>query len=123
MYADARSTPPRIAAVIIVDGCTFYCDCAPPAEAMAHFSERRDGQIMGLELLALALALSSFKQMIAGRRIVLWSDNVGAEKVLARDALGAHAYSCHVIRLRPRDQRKHGTTPALRTASGQNWRS
>ena len=66
-----------------MDGCAFFCDCEPPAEAMAHFCERRDGQIMGLELLALALAVSSFKQMIAGRRIVLWSDNVGAEKAAA----------------------------------------
>ena len=121
--ADARSTPPRIAAVIIVDGCTFYCDCEPPAEAMAHFRERRDGQIMGLELLALALALSSFKQMIAGRRIVLWSDNVGAEKVLAMAACGVHAYGCHVIRQRLRDQLRPGTTPASRIASGLHWRS
>ena len=123
MCADARSTPPRIAAVIIVDGCTFYCDCEPPAEAMALFRERRDEQIMGLELLALALALSSFKQMIAGRRIVLWSDNVGAEKVLAIAACGVHAYGCHVIRQRPRDQLRPGTIPASRIASGLHWRS
>ena len=37
------------------DGNVFYCD-APPAEGvMASFRAREDGQIMGLEILSIAL--------------------------------------------------------------------
>ena len=35
---------------------------------------------MGLELLAIALRLSTFSALCAGRRVVVWSDNTGSER-------------------------------------------
>ncbi len=75
MFADARSKPPRIAAVLfrhgagmrvsslcatmllcfVRDGRVCYCDAPVPEHLMASFRVRADGQIMGLEILAIAL--------------------------------------------------------------------
>ena len=74
MFCDARSTPPRAAAVLFwqvlgstvlphahVCTCCFgsgnkrvFCDEEPPAELMRLFKRRRDNQIMSLELLSIA---------------------------------------------------------------------
>ena len=54
MYADARSTPPRVAAVVIADGHFHYCDAEPQAHVLAQFAARNDGQITSLEMLAIA---------------------------------------------------------------------
>ena len=40
---------------------------------------REDAQIMGLELLAIALGLSKFGSMIKNRNLVIHSDNTGSE--------------------------------------------
>ena len=74
MFCDARSTPPRAAAVLFwlcmvfycvrhvkslhfalhSDGNVTYCDVEPPAEVLSFFRRRRDNQIMSLELLSIA---------------------------------------------------------------------
>ena len=53
LLCDARSTPPRIAAVCIVDGIQ-YADMEPTAEVLKQFQQRGDNQIASLELLAVA---------------------------------------------------------------------
>ena len=63
---------------------------APPAELVAHFASRRDQQIMGLELLSIALGLATFHSEIKGKKLVIHSDNTGSE-VSMPDCL-----SCHV---------------------------
>ena len=45
---------------------------------------RNDKQILGLELFALALGCSTFAERLVGRKVFLWSDNVGAEKGTAK---------------------------------------
>ena len=50
----ARSTPPRVAAVCIVDGAYLYADMAPSEEVLAQFRTRADNQIASLEMLAIA---------------------------------------------------------------------
>ena len=55
IFADARSSPPRLAAVLIDKGKIYWCDMAPPEELVRQFKQRSDGQIMMLELLSLAL--------------------------------------------------------------------
>ena len=94
IYADARGAPPRIAAVVLVDGKAFFCDQEPPGEVLACFQSREDNQIMGLELLSLALALCSFEEHIAGRRVFLWSDNTGAEHAAATGRARAFDHAC-----------------------------
>ena len=46
---------------------------------MAFFTKRRDAQIMGLELLSITLGLQTFKGMLQGSKVVIHSDNTGAE--------------------------------------------
>ena len=77
LFADARSTPPRIAAVLLrlVQICMFlgpllnillfsfrdgeisYCDMPVPDHIVAFFKRRKDNQIMGLEVLSVALGV------------------------------------------------------------------
>ena len=54
MLCDARSVPPRVAAVLIIDGKTYYSDLAPSEAVLASFKRRSDDQIMALELLSVA---------------------------------------------------------------------
>lgn len=84
MFCDARSTPPRVAAVLFIDGEVLYAELAPDAELMQSFRRRRDNQIMGLEVLAIALGLSSFERQLSGRALEIFSDNSGAERSVAR---------------------------------------
>ena len=46
---------------------------------MQFFHKRSDGQITSLEILAIALGVSTFANSIAGRRLIVFSDNKGAE--------------------------------------------
>ena len=52
---------------------------APPAELLGLLETRCDNQIMGLELMSIVLALSTFADACKGRRVVIHSDNRGAE--------------------------------------------
>jgi len=61
MFCDARSTPPRVAAVLLKDGERKYCDLEPPAAIMGAFQRRKDNQIMGLEILSIALGAPVLK--------------------------------------------------------------
>jgi len=79
MYTDARSTPPRIAAVLFKDGHVFFADMEPPAEVLDNFRFGGDNGIMSLELLSIALGISAFGNMVAGRNVIIYSDNTGAE--------------------------------------------
>ena len=44
-----------------------------------RFQRRSDNQITTLEILAVSVGLSSFADLIRERRVVLYSDNKGAE--------------------------------------------
>ena len=101
LFCDARSTPPRAAAVLLERGQqTLYCDEEPSETLMSFLEARNDGQIMSLEILSIALGvvamsvvtlvvtccvahscsgLSTFADKFRGRRLVVWSDNKGAE--------------------------------------------
>jgi hypothetical protein len=46
---------------------------------MKKFQRRGDNQIMGLELLSISLGLWSFQKLLRGRKVVVHSDNTGAE--------------------------------------------
>ena len=98
MFVDARGRPARVAAVAYIDGVWHYTDGAPSHRLMSRFASRSDNQITSLELLAIAVrpsfvrcacclplvlacqvGLSTFEREVAGRRLVLYSDNSGAE--------------------------------------------
>ena len=58
--------------------------------------EREDQQIMGLELLSIALGLSTFQGECAGRKVVVHSDNRGAEASMAKGAARSFDH-CEII--------------------------
>ena len=73
-----------MAAVLFIDGEVLYAELAPDAELMQISKRRRDGQVMGLEVLAIALGLSSLEGRLTGRALEVFSDNSGAERSVAR---------------------------------------
>ena len=57
LLCDASGSPPHLGAVLVHDEECFYTDLVPSPQLMAAFKQRRDNQIMGLELLAISLGL------------------------------------------------------------------
>ena len=54
LLCDARSTPPRIAAVCVEGKDATFADVAPEPATLAQFQLRGDKQIASLEMLAVA---------------------------------------------------------------------
>ena len=79
LFCDARGYPPHLGAVLLVDGGWWFSHCAAPEVLMKKFQRRGDNQIMGLELLSISLGLWSFQNLLQGRKVVVHSDNTGAE--------------------------------------------
>ena len=65
----AAGSPARIAAIAWVDGQVLYTDCEPPGSIVSRWAVREDQQIMGLELLSIALALSTFQKYCKKRKV------------------------------------------------------
>lgn len=86
MFTDARSTPPRVAAELVIDGVYHYADWEPDAATLQIFSRRKDNQIMGLELLAIAVGICSFEHLIRGKTLRVYCDNARGERALATGA-------------------------------------
>ena len=56
MFSDARSAPPRIAAVLFEKGQpVVWTDMEPSKKVLTCFSNGGDRQIMSLELLSIAI--------------------------------------------------------------------
>ena len=90
------TSPARIAAVLWIDGELLFTDCEPPSAIVDAFYSREDKQIMGLELLSIALGLSTFQEECKGRRVVVYSDNKGAEGAVGRATAKAFDHCCLV---------------------------
>ena len=77
LFVDAASSPARCAAVLFHSEGIAYTDAAPNAAMWALLKERRDKQITGLEIWAIAFGLSTFQQLLMGKTDFLYSDNTG----------------------------------------------
>ena len=104
LFVDAASTPARCAAVLFIDGRILYTDGAPGVSLLAKLQQRGDKQIMSLEIIAIMLALSTFTSELSGRKVVLYSDNTGAEATANKGSAKAfdhnmlqHAIWSHVL--------------------------
>ena len=75
---DARGSPPRVAAVLVMDGQFWYTDWEPDSAILSVFNHREDAQIMGLELLAMAVGLCTFGQRMKEMSVRVFCDNAGA---------------------------------------------
>ena len=96
LICDASSSPPWLPSVLIIDGHIQYCDQGPTQEQLAFFTTRRDKQICGLELLSIALGLSTFSEQFKGRKVHIFSDNKGAESATAKGSARAFDHTCIV---------------------------
>ena len=94
LYADARGQPPRVAAVLFADGRSYFCDMEPSQQILQSFERRSDNQIMALEMLSIALGISSFSDILKGRRIVIWSDNTGAQAATSTGRAKSFDHAC-----------------------------
>ena len=113
LFCDAAGRPPMVAAVLFIDGECYWTSMPPAARngearpgqspalrdrALARtlraFQPREDNQIMGLEMLSIALGLCSFESAIRRRWVVFWSDNTGAQAAAGRGAARAFDHGC-----------------------------
>ena len=94
MLCDARSTPARLAVVLLHDKRVWYSDLAPPERLLETLRTRGDGQIMSLEILAIAFGMSTMQHLIAGQSVRVYSDNVGAERAVTNGKARAFDHSC-----------------------------
>ena len=65
--------------LLLRDRSFAYCDTEPPDVILNAFMRRGDNQITSLEILSIALGISTFAKEIEGRNLIIWSDNTGAE--------------------------------------------
>ena len=79
LFADARGSPAHVGAVLVVDGACYWTHSRVPRHLMSRFRRREDQQIMGLELLGIALGLTTFAPRLKQRKLVIHCDNTGAE--------------------------------------------
>ena len=87
LFCDASGSPPHLGAALFVDDAVYWTHSGVEASLLESFRARRDNQIMGLELLAISLGMSTFERFLAGRDVIVHCDNSGAEvRFLARSA-------------------------------------
>ena len=79
-----HTTLHRCAAVLHIDGKTMFCDGPPAQSIMEGFRNRADNQITSLEILAIAVGLSTFRKELCGRNVLVYSDNTGAEAIISQ---------------------------------------
>ena len=68
MFCDAAGRKPYMGVVVFIDAECLWTHMAPPRKVMCRFRARSDNQIMGLELLAISLGLSTFERRLRGRK-------------------------------------------------------
>ena len=95
------------------DAEALYADMETPKEIMESLLPRKDSQIMGQEIVSIALGenkvatpclqnqsampgLSSFSHKIRGRDVVVYSDNAGAEWAVRRGSRRVACSACHL---------------------------
>ena len=68
-----------LAELLFHEGKVQHTDWAPPESLTDLLKTRNDAQIMGLELLAIALGLSTFGNQLRGKCVRVWTDNAGGQ--------------------------------------------
>lgn len=94
LFCDASGDPPHIGAVLMSDKACAWTHMEVPKHVLSCFKSRHDNQIMGLELLSIALGISTFAASIAGKRVIIHSDNTGSEVRDSALPCVLYAFSC-----------------------------
>ena len=99
MFCDASGSPPRIAAVVIDKYSIEHCAMDVLPTVAEKFEQRNDKQIMGMELLAILAGIETFKDKCQGARVRIWTDNIGGECALRKQACKAvdHNALVHLV--------------------------
>lgn len=82
LFGGAPRKPARVASVLFDGGEVLYSDWEPTEQMLSFFYLRKDNQIMGLEVLAVALGLSTFAERLRGKTVRVWIDSAGGEGAL-----------------------------------------
>jgi hypothetical protein len=97
----------------------YYCDMEPPACVMEFFQKRGDKQITSLEILSIALGISTFGDLISNRRLIVFSDNKGAEHSTQKGRASQYvACTFWSVGMQLQGWRASSTRPALFTRFG-----
>ena len=81
LLCDARGSPARVAAVLLIDDQIHYTDMEPSQEMVDTLCARKDEQIMAWELMSIALGVSTFGHLLRNRRVRIWSDTGSGERL------------------------------------------
>ena len=102
LFADASGSAAHTAAILFIGERVLYTDWAPDTEFLDMFHQRRDKQIMGLEMIAIALGLCVFESELRNKHVMLYTDNVGAEGAIKKGSAKSfdHCKIAHSIWLK-----------------------
>ncbi len=84
LFCDASGKGRHLGAVLFHDGEVYWSHMQAPKHVLKYFAVRGDRQIMGLELLAVSFALSTFVQHLRGRKVIVHCDNTGSEHAMRK---------------------------------------
>jgi len=65
--------------VLFLDGQIWFTDGQPSERHMQSIGQRGDGQILSLELMAIAVGLATFAEDLRGKQVWIFEDNTAAE--------------------------------------------
>jgi hypothetical protein len=101
VFTDARSTPPRLAAVLLHNGELSFADAPPLASVIDQLDKRDDQQIMALEMIAAFFGISTFAETLRGKHVHLWIGNSSGEAALRTGSSRAtdHNALAHQLRV------------------------
>ena len=96
LFCDASGRQ-GLGAVLLAGDIRLCTRMLPSATLLQHFRPRGDNQIMGLELMAISLGLTTFEKWIRNSNLVVWCDNCGSEMALRRGSARSydHAQMVH----------------------------
>ena len=84
LFCDAQGSPPRVGVVCCVRDQILFTSSLIPPEVFKQLVDRRDEQIMALELIAITVGIATFADHLRGRAVRLWCDNAGGEHGLRK---------------------------------------
>ena len=96
MFIDAAGKPARCAAVLFTENDCLYTDGKPSVAVLSLLTDRRDAQIMALEAIAISLGLSTFVPELHNRKVLVFSDNTGAEACTRKGSANSHDH-CQIV--------------------------
>ena len=93
VFTDAAGETRRICAMVFSDNQWHACDMQLTDEFLNIFSVRNDEQILGLELVAVLLAIHTFSDLLADKAVFFHIDNESSVHILRNGAARAEDHN------------------------------